>query len=45
MVKIKCYYENLLLKTFPLNGHTIGYCSETQKLEHVFTTYIIDNAT
>lgn len=39
MVKITCYFANLLLKRFLLNGHTIGFCSQTQKLDHVFTAY------
>ena len=33
ILKNKCYHAKVLLKRFHLNGHTIGFRPQTQKLE------------
>ena len=34
-IENKLYHVKVLLKRFHLNGHTIGFCPQTQKLEHI----------
>ena len=33
MLNNKQYHVGVLLSSFPLNGHIIGFCPQTQKLE------------
>ena len=33
ILKNKWYHAKVLLKRFHLNGHTMGFCRQTQKLE------------
>ena len=35
ILKNKWYQAKVLLKRFHLNGHTIGFCQQTQKLEQM----------
>ena len=50
-VKNKHYHVKELLKRFHLNGHTIGFCPQTQKLElhymspcmHTVVSHMVEN--
>ena len=44
ILKNKWYHAKVLLKRFHLNGHTIGFCQQTQKLElHHINVSIFDS--
>ena len=44
ILKNKWYYATVLLKRFHLNGHTIRFRPQTQKLEiHYMSTLVVTN--
>ena len=39
MLKNNCYHVKVLPSSFHLNGHTMRFCSQTEKLEPPYTAY------
>ena len=45
LLENKCYHAKVPPKRFHLNGHTVGFCQQTQKLElhYIVPVSIVDS--